>query len=804
MKFFFCLCLITASFSAFAQNFSISGKVTDASSNEPLAFVHVTINDSPKGTTTSIDGRFQITSKQKIEKLVFSYVGYQKKEINVSERQNEILINLTADTKVLNEVEFFAGENPALPIIRKVIEHAKSNNPEELSSFYFKSYNKFFVDGFNQDFIDQNQKTENVKTPDSTASDVMNYLQDKYLFLMESITEKKFRQPDLVNEKVLANKISGLQKVTFATLANSFQPFSFYDMELQILGVKFINPVSKPGTRRYYYELQDSIISPEDTVYILSFEPENAGHELLKGLLYINTRNWAIQNVIGNYENQESLSFKIQQKYEPVDGAWFPVQLNTEVIFNNLDMDEFQMKGIGRSYLYDIIINLPLKTSEFNRMALQFDQEAALKKEEYWLKHRQESMSARGTRTFTYLDSLSREIKLDKIVKISEKLISGAVPVGIIDFPFNRMLKINEVEGVRLGMGLRTNEKLSRYFSLNGYFGYGIRDKGWKYGGGIDLYPLGNKDFSLDLKYSSDLRETGSPRFYQNNSNILTSDNYRNLIIRLMDRVERFQGGVHFYTMKYFDVYASLSKIKKSPYTNQYRYLRAGEATNLLDPTGTFNYTLAGLQIKYARTQYYPFLSQKVPVKSNYPVIFLNYYRGFNNLLGGEYNFNKVDFQLQKRFRLGLKYTDITVNAGLIDRPLPYTEQYFSNGSKTRNFSLYIKNSFATMPLNEFLNDRYASIHIRQDLFKAGNQKFYVQMDGHGSAGWGTLSNSNEHSIAYRTMENGYYETGLSLRFPFLLDSVEWVLGSFYRLGTYRHEQWQDNLSFVYSIESRF
>ncbi|MFW5761396.1 MAG: DUF5686 family protein, partial [Cyclobacteriaceae bacterium] len=309
MRIILFLPLLAISFSGLAQNnYSISGQVLDFDSKEPLAFVHITINDSQKGTTTSINGQFKLTHQQKIEKLVFSYIGYKKKEVILNDNQQEIVVYLKADTKVLAGVDFFAGENPALPIIRNAIENAKSNNPDKLNSYYFKSYNKFYIDGLNQELMGNADKILKAENPDSSAIDFYNYLQDKYLFHMESITEKKFRQPDLVNEKVLANEISGLQNNTFATLANSFQPFSFYDLELEIMGVKFINPVSKPGMRRYYYDLQDSIITPNDTVYIISFEPDNANQELLSGLLYINTRKWAIQNVIGSYTNDESLS----------------------------------------------------------------------------------------------------------------------------------------------------------------------------------------------------------------------------------------------------------------------------------------------------------------------------------------------------------------------------------------------------------------------------------------------------------------------------------------------------------------
>jgi len=786
-----------------AQAQNVTGQIIDVETREPLAFVHVMINNSSRGTTSSINGRFFIKSDEPIDSITFSYVGYKNLTLTIDLNTNlqQLLVALTPDTKLLGEVEFLAGENPALPIIRKVIKYSKENNPNELNSYYLKSYNKFYMDAQHQN----PEKLLTAEKPDSSMIEFYNYLHDKYIFLMESITEKKFKKPDLINEKVLANEISGLQNNTFATLANSFQPFSFYDKELQIMGVNFINPISKPGMRRYFYSLQDSIISPKDTIYIIGFEPDTESVELLSGLLYINTRNWAIQNVISNYHNDESFTFKVQQKYEIVDGGWFPVQLNTDIVFNNLDMDGFLMKGVGRSYLYDIKVDPEVKSNEFNRMALSFDEGASNRSDEYWQQHRKEPMTSRGNRTVTYLDSVSQEFNFDKIVKIVETLLTGSIPIGFIDIPFNRIVRVNNVERFRLGLGVKTNDKLSRYFSLNSYFAYGTRDQGWKYGGGVDLFPQGNKDFSLDFKYSWDLMATGVPQYYQNNFSIFSTDSYRNLIVQLMDRVEMYQGGVHFFTMKYFDVYASLTKMQKTPYTNNYQYVPhdevGGSESDLIQ---SFNYTLAGLQIKYARTQYYPFLSQKIPIKDNYPVIFLNYYRGFDNLLGGEYEFNKIDFQLQKRFKLGIKNSDFTLRAGWIDRALPYTEQYFMNGTNTGDLSLFITNSFVTMALNEFLTDRYATMHYRQEILKLGNRDFYLRFDGHGNAGWGSLQNPSEHSLPYRSMEKGFYEGGLTVNFPFLIDNIEWVLGSFYRLGEYSYNDWQDNLAFVFSVEASF
>lgn len=63
--------------SAFAQERTISGTVTDAELGETLIGVNITwASDQSKGTVTDIDGKYQITVPDTLSALSFSYVGY--------------------------------------------------------------------------------------------------------------------------------------------------------------------------------------------------------------------------------------------------------------------------------------------------------------------------------------------------------------------------------------------------------------------------------------------------------------------------------------------------------------------------------------------------------------------------------------------------------------------------------------------------------------------------------------------------------------------------------------------------------
>ena len=61
--------------SSLAQNYTITGKVFDAESKEPLPFVAIIIKGTTIGATTDFDGNFSITTSKLGDSLVASYVN---------------------------------------------------------------------------------------------------------------------------------------------------------------------------------------------------------------------------------------------------------------------------------------------------------------------------------------------------------------------------------------------------------------------------------------------------------------------------------------------------------------------------------------------------------------------------------------------------------------------------------------------------------------------------------------------------------------------------------------------------------
>ena len=96
------LLLLCATTTAFAQNVTVTGTVTDAT-NEPLIGVNVQVKGSTIGTVTDIDGRFSLSVPGNQSVLVFSYVGYLPQEFPVG-NQRAFTVTMREDLQNLEEV----------------------------------------------------------------------------------------------------------------------------------------------------------------------------------------------------------------------------------------------------------------------------------------------------------------------------------------------------------------------------------------------------------------------------------------------------------------------------------------------------------------------------------------------------------------------------------------------------------------------------------------------------------------------------------------------------------------------------
>jgi hypothetical protein len=96
-------CLLLFTTIAFAQERTVTGKVTDANNNAPVAGATVALKGSQVATQTNAQGDFSISVPGSNSVLVITFVGFEQREIAVG-NDNTLTISLVASSSNLNEV----------------------------------------------------------------------------------------------------------------------------------------------------------------------------------------------------------------------------------------------------------------------------------------------------------------------------------------------------------------------------------------------------------------------------------------------------------------------------------------------------------------------------------------------------------------------------------------------------------------------------------------------------------------------------------------------------------------------------
>ncbi len=99
-----CFLLVSALLQqAMAQVRAITGRVTDASTNQPLPGVTVLVKGTTVGAATGADGNYSVNVPEGSNTLVFSFIGYQSIERAIG-NATTVNVSLAIDNKQLSEV----------------------------------------------------------------------------------------------------------------------------------------------------------------------------------------------------------------------------------------------------------------------------------------------------------------------------------------------------------------------------------------------------------------------------------------------------------------------------------------------------------------------------------------------------------------------------------------------------------------------------------------------------------------------------------------------------------------------------
>ena len=128
----------------------VSGKVIDAKTRKPLPFVNVIYVGTTIGTMTDINGKYTLATRHAAKQLQTSCLGYITQHKTVKQGSSQIInFHLKQKDIELHELEVKAKRtryrnknNPAVALIRKVIENKNLNRIGDLGYYQYDKYEK--------------------------------------------------------------------------------------------------------------------------------------------------------------------------------------------------------------------------------------------------------------------------------------------------------------------------------------------------------------------------------------------------------------------------------------------------------------------------------------------------------------------------------------------------------------------------------------------------------------------------------------------------------------------------------------
>ncbi len=806
LKYFLILFTTLIALASTAQSVVVKGVVKDKKSKEPLAFVNITTTDGSRGATTDIDGKFKFRINKESCCLKLTYVGYETQEYSIKTSKEFQQIFLKEKAYDLSEVEIFPGINPAHRIIKNVVDNRDLNNPEKLKSFTYTSYDKMIVT------LDADSLfLKDTSLLDSSERKMRKFLEKQDIFIMETVTERKYIAPDLNQETVLATRVSGLKDPVMAFMISQLQSTSFYDELISIAGKHYINPISKGSTKKYFFLIEDTTYTTtNDTVFIISYRPLlNTKFDGMKGFLSINSNRWAIQNVKAEPpQDTTGIVIKIQQAYEFIQDQWFPVQLNTDVIFTQLQAsagkNNYQLVGNGRSYIRDINLTADLKKREFGYHEVEIETDATKKKGEFWKEYRVDSLTDREKETYRIMDSIGKANNFDKMASTFQTLIIGKIPFWIFNLNLGQVIHYNAYEGLYLGLGLQTNDRFSKVVTLGGFGGYGFKDEKFKYGGDLSLKVHKRSESVIRLEAYNKVTKSGGVEFFDDKFQAWQSQNFYKFFTRRMNPTIGGEASYSFRVkpMRDFKWNLGFRIQNKEAFEN---YYFGSVSDDIIHGKTEFNFTEVVFGFRFAyRERIIETTKGQISLGSKYPVVYLNYTRGITGVLNGEFAFDRFDLKVE-----GSKYIkyvgdfSFRLMAGIILGELPASNLYDGNGTY-RDFALYAPFSFGTMRTNEFLSDKYVSLFLSHNfgklLFKEG-KLFNPQLMLVTNIAFGSLDHPEyHHNFDFNTLEKGYYESGILIRKMLDFSVYDIGIGVLYRYGPYGFDEVSKNFAYKISL----
>ncbi|MDB5142069.1 MAG: carboxypeptidase-like regulatory protein [Mucilaginibacter sp.] len=662
-------------FGAWAQQVSISGKVTDQN-NHPVPFASIYIKNTTKGVSANIEGDYSLQLQPGQYEVQYKAVGYKQETRRIDLKSNTVInVTLAAEVYELKAITINAkGEDPAYAIIRKAIKKRKAHLSE------VKAYTcEVYIKGL-QKLLAAPKKFMGVDI-DKVGKEIgLDSNRRGIVYLSESESKLSYQYPGQLHEEMITSKFSGSNRM-FSFNRASDARVNFYENFQNWGGLSnrpLVSPVSDNALFYYKYKLLGT--STENGVVInkIRVTPRRGHDPCFDGVIYIIDDSWRIYALDLYVTSRANINFvdtlRINQQFMPVDKTW--LQSSNKFEFSG-GLFGFRLKGYFISVYKDYDLNPVFKKGEFNEV-LHIPQKVNKNDTAYWNRERPVPLTEEEKTDYkkkeklaikreskTYLDSLDRETNK---VTPSGLLLTGVNVINRYQRSFYHFdplltsLLFNTVEGPALNYGFTYRKRADTISARSVSFGAKVR-----YGFSNHLFsananttlPVG--DFYLNLAGGSDVTDLNNndPISPLINSvyTLFERENYQKLYQKKFAAATfsgRITGG--------WQASASIEWADRKwlPNTNTYSIfhpdghqftsnnpLTPDQDVPLFPENQSFKVTLRTTYDFSNQYETYPFGKRYLP--SDYPTIGLTFTKGIKNIFSSDVDYDLLSADISKR-----------------------------------------------------------------------------------------------------------------------------------------------------------
>jgi hypothetical protein len=726
-------------FVARAQNTVVSGTVTDARSHSPLAYVTVAFLNSTVGTSTDAEGKFKLSTSGSFTMLKVSFIGYKNITRAVEPgKTQELNFALVEDTKVLSEViiksdkkkRYTNKNNPAVELIRKVIEHKKQNQLENYDYAEYKQYERmrFSLSDLSEQFK-QKRFFKNYQFLFSKQDSILIGGKNILPFYMEEkLSTNYFRKKPYVKKQV----VEGDKHVQFdenfidnkglsSYFNRMYQDINIYDNNISLLTNQLLSPIADHSPDYYKFFITDTLKDQTPNLIELSFTPRYTTDLLFEGRIYITMDgNYAVQKAFLTVNKNINLNFVRQMQAnlsfeKNVDNRYYLNQSDLKMDFGINKNKGGGILGERMVIINDLLVNTPRPDSIYTGPAQVYAANATDRDDDFWKKNRMDTVNAEVSNIYKNIDSLQTIPSFKRLMDISTLVLAGYKNFGKFELgPANTFYSFNPVEGFRLRVGGRTTPALSNRYYFETYGAYGFKDQKWKYFLSA-TYSLNDKSIYkfpqsyLRASFQHDTKIPGQELQFVQEDNFLLSFKRGENNLWLYNDIFRFDYVQEFANHLSYKI--GYKKWNQSAAGDLYfQDLNADGTANNVDKIHT---TEVSAELRYApHERFYQGKLYRTPIVDKYPIYTLRYTQGIKGVIGGKYRYENITGNISKRFYLSqLGYADVSTEGSYLKGKVPFPLLDIARANQSYAFQFQ---SYNMMNFQEFVSDHYAAINIDQ------------------------------------------------------------------------------------------